>query len=77
MGSNTYSVVPVQGLGASGVTNRLLRSGQNETTTANQLSLPAFAKNQIIDSGEYKAFQASGAAFNLMNQIAAKDAGVA
>ena len=77
VGSNSYSVVPVQGLGAAGVTNRLLRSGQNETTTANQLSLPDFAKNQIIDSGEYKAFQASGAAFNLMNQIAAKDAGVA
>jgi len=76
-GSNTYSVSPIQGLGAGGVTNRLLRSGQNETTTENQLNLQEFAKNKIIDSGEYKAFQASGAAFNLMNQIAAKDAGVA
>ena len=77
VGSNTYSVVPVQGLGASGVTNRLLRSAQNETTIANQLNLQDFAKNQIIQSGDYKAYQASGAAFNLLGNMAAKDAGVA
>ena len=77
VGSNAYSVVPIQGLGASGVTNRLLRSGQNETTTASQLNLQDFTKNQIIQSGDYKAFQASGAAFNLLGNMAAKDAGVA
>jgi hypothetical protein len=76
-GSNTYSVVPVQGLGASGVTNRLLRSAQQETTTANQLNIQDFAKNQIMQSGDYKAYQAAGAAFNLLSNMAAKDAGVA
>ena len=75
-GANTYSLTTVPST-SGGTTNRLLRSAQNETTIANQLNLQDFAKNQIIQSGDYKAYQASGAAFNLLGNMAAKDAGVA
>ena len=75
-GANTYSLTAVPST-SGGTTNRLLRSAQNETTIANQLNLQDFAKNQIIQSGDYKAYQASGAAFNLLGNMAAKDAGVA
>ena len=75
-GANTYSLTAVPST-TGGTTNRLLRSAQNETTTNNQLNLQEFAKNQIIQSGDYKAYQASGAAFNLLGNMAAKEAGVA
>jgi hypothetical protein len=76
IGSNTYSLTAVPNTTTGGTTNRLLRSAQNETTTANQLNLQDFVKNKIIQSGDYKAYQASGAAFNLLSNMAAKDSGV-
>jgi len=75
-GGVTYGLQSVP-TATGGASNRLIRSGQQETSTANQLTAENFIKNQIVDSGDYKAFQASGAAFNLLGQIASKDAGVA
>jgi hypothetical protein len=75
-GSVTYKVATIPT--ATGTTsNRLLRSGESETSTQNDLAEQQYLQNQVLNSGDYKAFQASGAAFNLLNQIASKDAGVA
>jgi hypothetical protein len=75
-GGITYGLQSVP-TATGGASNRLIRSGQTEKTVTNQLTAENFIKNQIVDSGDYKAFQASGAAMNLLNNMAAKEAGVA
>ena len=76
-GAVTYGLQTVPSAAGGAGSNRLIRSGQNETTTTNNLTASDFIKNQIVDSGDYKAFQASGAAMNLLTNMAAKEAGVA
>jgi len=76
-GAVTYGLQTVPSAAGGAGSNRLIRSGQQETTVTNNLTASDFIKNQIVDSGDYKAFQASGAAMNLLTNMAAKEAGVA
>jgi len=76
-GAVTYGLQTVPSAAGGAGSNRLIRSGQQETTVTNNLTASDFIKNQIVDSGDYKAFQASGAAMNLLSNMAAKEAGVA
>lgn len=78
-GGSTYGIVQVptaSGTGV-GVTNRLLKSSQNETTTSTGLSEQDYIQNQIRQSGEYGAAQGAGKAFDNLMQLARETTGAA
>jgi hypothetical protein len=78
-GGSTYALiqVPTASGSGTGVTNRLLKSSQNETTTSTGLSEPDYIQNQIRQSGEYGAAQGAGKAFDNLMQLARETTGAA
>jgi len=78
-GGSTYGLiqVPTASGSGTGVTNRLLKSSQNETTTSTGLSEQDYIQNQIRQSGEYGAAQGAGKAFDNLMQLARETTGAA
>ena len=78
-GGSTYGIaqVPTASGTGVGVTNRLLKSSQNETTTSTGLSEQDYIQNQIRQSGEYGAAQGAGKAFDNLMQLARETTGAA
>jgi hypothetical protein len=73
-GVTTYKTVPVT-TGAGGVSNRMMKGTQSETSVGNNLTEQEFMKNQVRSSGEYNAFTAAGSAFDMLTNMAKKDTG--
>jgi hypothetical protein len=73
-GENAYKMVTTP-TATGGTTNRLMRGSQTETGISNGLNEKDFITNQVKNTGEYNAFQASGTAFDLMKNLAQQNTG--
>jgi len=69
-GVNTATYLP-----KPGSLTGLLKANTTDTSTANNLTEQAYIQNQIQQSGDYKAYQAAGQAFDMLQAKAKADTG--
>lgn len=73
-GASQYGTISIP-TASGGTSNRLFKGSQSETNVGNNLTEQEFMKNQVRQSGEYNAFTAAGSAFDMLTNMAKKDAG--
>jgi len=73
-GVTTYKNVTTPS-SSGGISNRMMKGTQSETSVGNNLTEQEFMKNQVRQSGEYNAFTAAGSAFDMLTNMAKKDTG--
>jgi hypothetical protein len=73
-GVTTYKNVTTPSA-AGGISTRMMKGTQSESSVSNNLTEQEFMKNQVRQSGEYNAFTAAGSAFDMLTNMAKKDTG--